>query len=33
MEQVFKGEKIAKDKVREWKADEEGGNQHGLVEF
>lgn len=33
MEAIFKGEKIEKEKVREWDVEGEGGRTHGLVTF
>ena len=33
MDQIFKGENIDKDKVRNWDAMEQGGKTHGLITF
>ena len=33
MDQIFKGESIGKDKVRQWDAMEQGGKTHGLITF
>ena len=33
METIFSGEKIEKEKVREWDVQGEGGKTHGLVTF
>ena len=33
MEKIYRGETVDKEKVREWKPKEEGGNKHGDVVF